>query len=103
LGGGRGQWLGRRSETGKRKGREEGEGGADRWGRRVSICGGKEKKKEEAGRCGRWRGGPWADWAKREVRSFSFLFFFLFFKLFSNQTFSTQIQTKLFKLFHKVL
>jgi hypothetical protein len=42
--------------------------------------------------------GWWADWAKREVRSF-FFFFSFFFKLFSNQTFSTQIQTKTFKTF----
>jgi hypothetical protein len=41
------------SETGERKGREEREGGADRWGRRVSDRGEKEKKKEQASHCGR--------------------------------------------------
>jgi hypothetical protein len=81
------------SKTRERKGREEGEGGVDRWGRRVSDYG--EKEKGERG------GGPlreierWAGWAKREVRSF---FFFCLFQTFSNQTFSTQIH-KTFQTF----
>jgi hypothetical protein len=57
-----------------RKGRrEEGEGGADKWGRRV---GGTEEKKKEAGRwaaAGREM-GRWASRAEKKVR-FSFPFF----------------------------
>jgi hypothetical protein len=88
------------SKTRERKGREEGEGGVDRWGRRVGDYG--EKEKGERG------GGPlreierWAGWAKREVRSFFLLPFSNFFKsnLFnSNSQNFSNFFTKFYKPF----
>jgi hypothetical protein len=63
----------------------------------------KKKKRKEAGRraaagTGRWAGGPAG--LEREVRSF---FSFPFSNSFKIQTFSTQIHSKLFKPFHKIL
>jgi hypothetical protein len=73
----------------KRKGRrEEGEGGADKWGRRVSGTEERRKRGRDAGRCRKKKGGPRAGWAKREVRSFSLFFsFFLFQTLFKFKPF----------------
>jgi hypothetical protein len=72
----------RRLEQGKEAGGRGIEGEYDRWGRPVGGCEEKEKAGGEAGRYGRRLGGPWAGWARREVR-FLFLFFFFLFKLFS--------------------
>jgi hypothetical protein len=87
---------------------EKGKGGrkekeAPTGGVTVSAVAGKKKRRKK------WRAAAGEDVGPmgrcglkgNEVR-FSHFFFF-FFKLFSNQTFSTQIQTKLFKLFHKIL
>jgi hypothetical protein len=48
----------------------------DRWDRPVSNTGEKKKRRCELGCCGRELMGRWADWAEREVRSFSLFFFF---------------------------
>jgi hypothetical protein len=65
----------------------------------------RKKKKEErrwaAAGTGRWASGPAG--LEREVRSFSIFFLFPFSNSFKIQTFSTQIHSKLFKLFHKIV
>jgi hypothetical protein len=71
---------GRRREA--EEGREAGgKGSADRWGRHVSVCEEKKKKKGEAGCCGRGIGGLVGRWAEKEGEVL-FFFSFSFFKLF---------------------
>jgi hypothetical protein len=80
-----------RKERGGRREREAPTGGAP-----VSAAAGKKKKggrKAGEGK-GKWAGGLQGRKGK-DV--------FLFFKLFSNQFFSIEIQTKPFKLFHRIL
>jgi hypothetical protein len=81
-------------EGGRRRGLT---GGAD-----MSATAGKKRRWGRGPLRGRlrWAGGPLGGIGRGEVFPF---FSFFFFKLFSNQFFSIQIQTKLFKLFHKIL
>jgi hypothetical protein len=44
---------------------EEGEGGADRWGRGVSDRGKKKRREGDGGRCGEGRNGSVGRWAER--------------------------------------
>jgi hypothetical protein len=89
----------------KRKGRrEEGEGGADKWGRRVS--GTEERRKRGRGRGSlqeeeRWAAGRLGQKGGEVI--FSFFFFFPFSNSFQIQTFLTQNYSKLFNHFHKIL
>jgi hypothetical protein len=82
----------------ERKGRGEGEEEVDKRARGVGDTEEKEKDRRKAGRYGEGVSGPVGRKGK-EVSPF----FFFFFKLFSNQIFSIQIQTKPFKLFHRIL
>jgi hypothetical protein len=94
----------RSGEANEGKGaRKEGEGGADKWARSISDTEKKEKGGEEVGRCGDGEMGQWPAGLEREVRSFSIFFLFPFSNSFKIQTFSTQIHSKLFKLFHKIV
>jgi hypothetical protein len=87
-----GQSRERKGEEGRRRGLTGGTG--------VSVADRKQKRPADRraaagkGGVGRWAAGP----KGKEVPPFC-----LFFKLFSNQIFSIQIQTKPFKLFHRVL
>jgi hypothetical protein len=91
--------------VGQRKGRGGGrkEKGAPTGGTDVLATAGKGKRRRGRGPLQKGINGPagrQAGWAERKVR---FLFFFPFSNPFKTQTFSTQIHTKLFKLFHKIL
>jgi hypothetical protein len=80
----RGRWAGAAEprSTPRSRGREAGgKGSADRWGRHVSVCEEKKKKKGEAGCCGRGIGGLVGRWAEKEGEVL-FFFSFSFFKLF---------------------
>jgi hypothetical protein len=83
----------------ERKGRGEGEEEeVDKRARGVGDTEEKEKERRKAGRYEEGVSGP----VGRKGKEVS-LFFFFFFKLFSNQIFSIQIQTKPFKLFQGIL
>jgi hypothetical protein len=80
----------------RRRRKERGKGEADRWGHGVSGSRKKKRRGGSVGRCGKEDDGP-AGRLGRKVGRVSFSFFsFLFFKLFSNQTFPFKFKPKFF-------
>jgi hypothetical protein len=84
------------SETEKRKGREEGEGGADRWGQLGSDREEKEKGRRRWAAAGEGEVGRWDGWVEK---GHEVLFFFSFFKLFSNSNLFNSNSSKTFQTF----
>jgi hypothetical protein len=88
------------SQTEERKGREEGEGCADRWGQLVSDT---EEKGKGRRRWAARKRERWAGWVENVGEVLFCFCFFPFSNSFQIQTILIQIHSKLFKPFHKIL